>query len=113
MTLVSKHTSGELSSPFYVENKEKCEEYESFIQEIGGESKGYYNAYSYNAMGTVDSTSKWQLRLKKATRSSTAAATIDTMTNWYVTMGASEETSRSFYRFLSNPESMTKEERIC
>ena len=48
----------------------------------------------------------------KATRSSTATATIDTMTNWYVTMGASEETSKSFYRFLSNPESMTKEERI-
>jgi hypothetical protein len=70
MTLVSKHTSGELSSPFYVENKEKCEEYESFIQEIGGESKGYYNAYSYNVMGTVDSRSKWQLRLKKSTFSS-------------------------------------------
>jgi uncharacterized membrane protein len=48
----------------------------------------------------------------KATRSSTATATIDTMTNWYVTMGANAETSASFYRFLANPESMTKEERI-
>ncbi|MGB5377845.1 hypothetical protein [Muriicola sp.] len=48
----------------------------------------------------------------KATRSSTATATIDTMTNWYVTMGTNAETSASFYRFLEDPESMTKEERL-
>lgn len=48
----------------------------------------------------------------KATRSSTATATIDTMTNWYVTMGTNAETSAGFYRFLANPELMTKEERI-
>jgi hypothetical protein len=47
-----------------------------------------------------------------ATRSATATATIDTMTNWYVTMGSNAEASASFYRFLANPESMTKEERI-
>ena len=47
-----------------------------------------------------------------ATRSSTATATIDTMTNWYVTMGSNGETSKSFYRFLEDPESMTKEERL-
>mgnify|MGYP000326935139 CR=1 FL=1 len=48
----------------------------------------------------------------KATRSSTATSTIDTMTNWYVTMGGDAETSTGFYRFLANPETMTKEERI-
>ena len=48
----------------------------------------------------------------KATRSATATATIDIMTNWYVTMGANAETSKSFYRFLEDPESMTKEERL-
>lgn len=48
----------------------------------------------------------------KATRSSTATSTIDTMTNWYVVMGTNGEASSSFYRFLENPESMTKEERL-
>ena len=48
----------------------------------------------------------------KATRSSTATATIDTMTNWYVAMGTNGEASASFYRFLEDPESMTKEERL-
>ena len=48
----------------------------------------------------------------KATRSSTATATIDTMTNWYVAMGTDEEASKGFYRFLADPESMSKEERI-
>lgn len=48
----------------------------------------------------------------KATRSSTATATIDTMTNWYVVMGTNGEASASFYRFLEDPESMTKEERL-
>ena len=41
----------------------------------------------------------------KATKSSTATVTIDTMTNGYVTTGASEETSSSFYRILADPES--------
>jgi len=48
----------------------------------------------------------------KATRSSTATAIIGTMTDWYVTMGSDRETSVSFYRFLTNPESMSKEEQL-
>lgn len=48
----------------------------------------------------------------KATRSSTATATIGTMTDWYVTMGTNAEASASFWRFLANPESMTKEEQL-
>lgn len=48
----------------------------------------------------------------KATRSATATATIETMNNWYVTMGTNAEASASFYRFLADPESMTKEERL-
>ncbi len=67
MTLVSKHTPGEESSPYYLKNKEKCEEYESFINEIGGKTEGYYNAFSFNVMGTIDSKSIWKLRLKKST----------------------------------------------
>lgn len=48
----------------------------------------------------------------KATRSSTATATIETMTNWYVTMGTDKEASKSFYQFNADPDSMTKEERL-
>jgi hypothetical protein len=48
----------------------------------------------------------------KATRSSTATATIGTMTDWYVTMGTDAEASEAFWRFLANPESMTKEEQL-
>lgn len=48
----------------------------------------------------------------KATRSSTATATIDTMTDWYVTMGTDKESSASLWRFLADPESMTKEEQL-
>jgi hypothetical protein len=48
----------------------------------------------------------------KATRSSTATSTIGTMTDWYVTMGTDGETSASFWRFLANPESMSKEQQL-
>ncbi|MFC4720968.1 hypothetical protein ACFO5O_01435 [Geojedonia litorea] len=48
----------------------------------------------------------------KATRSSTATATIGTMTDWYVTMGTNAETSASFWRFLSDPDSMTKDQQL-
>ena len=48
----------------------------------------------------------------KATRAATATATIDTMTNWYVTLGTDEESSSGFWRFLANPETMSKEEQL-
>jgi len=48
----------------------------------------------------------------KATRSSTATATISNISEWYVTMGTDGESSASFWRFLADPESMTKEERL-
>jgi len=48
----------------------------------------------------------------RATRSATATAIIGTMTDWYVTVGSDSETSQSFYRFLTNPESMSKEEQL-
>ena len=48
----------------------------------------------------------------KATRSSTATATIGTMTDWYVTMGTNAEASSGFWKFLSNPESMQKDEQL-
>jgi len=67
MTLVSKHATGEQSSPFYIENKEKCEAFESFIEELGGSVEGYYNAFSFNVLGTVEKKSKWKLRFKKST----------------------------------------------
>ena len=48
----------------------------------------------------------------RATRSATATAIIGTMTDWYVTVGSDSETSQSFYRFLTNPESISKEEQL-
>jgi len=48
----------------------------------------------------------------KATRSATATAIIGTMTDWYVTIGSDSETSRAFYQFLTDPESMSREEQL-
>lgn len=48
----------------------------------------------------------------KATRASTATSTIEVMSNWYITMGTDEESSASFWRFLSNPESFSQEDRL-
>ena len=48
----------------------------------------------------------------EATRSSTATSTIGTMTDWYVTMGTDAEASRSFWKFLAEPDSMLPEERL-
>lgn len=48
----------------------------------------------------------------KATRSATATATIASMTEWYVTLGTDSEASKGFWRFLANPDSMSKEEQL-
>ena len=71
MPLVSKHATGEDSSPFYLKNKEKSEEYEAFIEVLGGQTNGNYNAYSYNLLSTVEGKARWKLVFRKATFSST------------------------------------------
>ena len=47
----------------------------------------------------------------KATRSATAATTVSEITSWYSNLGNCEQGSKVFYNFLTNPESLTSEER--
>ncbi len=51
MTLKSNAVSGELTSPFYIRNKEFCEEYEEYITSLGGKIYGSFNSWSYNVLG--------------------------------------------------------------
>ncbi len=67
MTLKSNAVSGELSSPFYIRNKEFCEEYEQYITNLGGKIYGSFNAWSYNVLGVISGDSKWGFRIKKST----------------------------------------------
>lgn len=70
MSLKSNAGTGEYSSPFYKKNKLFCEEFETFIKEIGGTTNGLYNAWSYNVLGKFNNKSNWQFRIKKSTYSS-------------------------------------------
>ncbi len=67
MPIVSKHVPAELSSSFYKNNKAICEEYETFINDIGGKTKGYYSCYSFNVLTMFQSKSKykWNMRFQK------------------------------------------------
>ncbi len=47
----------------------------------------------------------------KATRSATAATTVSEITSWYSNLGNSEQGSKVFYKFMTEPESLTPEER--
>lgn len=58
---------GENDSPFYLNNKAFCEDFESFITDLGGQTTGSYNASSYNVKGRVDAPLRWIFQLKKST----------------------------------------------
>ncbi|WNH13296.1 hypothetical protein [Thalassobellus suaedae] len=48
----------------------------------------------------------------KATRSSTATATISAMASWYADIGNNQQSSELFYKFLATPDSIPKKQRI-
>ena len=48
----------------------------------------------------------------KATRSSTATATISAMASWYADIGNNKQSSELFYKFLATPDSIPKEQKI-
>ncbi|TXG39392.1 hypothetical protein [Seonamhaeicola maritimus] len=48
----------------------------------------------------------------KATKSSTAASTVATISSWYTEMGNNQQSSSLFYNFMADPESLTSEERF-
>ncbi len=61
----------EYSSPFFVRNKEFCENYEQFIVSLDGKVNGLYNAYSYNVLAEICRNTKWFFRIKKSTFTTT------------------------------------------
>lgn len=70
MALISKHTTDEESSPFYLANKAICEDYENFIEELNGQVRGVYNAFSFQVLAKVKGKTNWTFELKKSTFSS-------------------------------------------
>ncbi len=70
MPVTPDASQDEFSSPFFLKNKEICEEFDAIMIQLGGNTKGSYNAWSYNASGKVPHPYKWEFRIKKATFSS-------------------------------------------
>ena len=62
----------EVESDFYIANERICKEFEAFFEELGGETKGAYNAFSYNAIARVKHPLKWTFQIKKSTYAATS-----------------------------------------
>ena len=65
MNITSNTALVEKDSPFYKANKSFCEDFENFITNKGGETKGKYNAWSYLIHGKISSPKEWILKYKK------------------------------------------------
>lgn len=55
----------ELSSPFFIKNKEFCSTFESFIASKNGTVKGQYNAWTYTIFGKINNPKNWDLKYLK------------------------------------------------
>jgi len=67
MKIKSNAVSTEITSPFYLRNKEKCLEFESYIATKKGKVKGSYNAWSYLIYGKIEQPRPWLLVYEKST----------------------------------------------
>lgn len=57
----------ELDSPYFKTNEKICQSFDQFIIAQNGETRGTYNAWSYNVLGKVRHPNKWEFRIKKST----------------------------------------------
>lgn len=69
MPVESNAQVDELSSPFFKRNELVCKEFDEFVSNHGGKTKGKYNAFSYHVSGIVSGTYDWHLQIKKASYS--------------------------------------------
>ena len=60
-------STSEMNSPFFVRNKEFCNEFENFVLEKNGKVKGNYNAWSFSIIGKINNPNIWTLNYKKST----------------------------------------------
>ena len=65
ITLVAAST--ELRSPFFLENKRVCEEWEVFIKKHKGELKGKCSAWAFIVQGEITEKANWNFKIKKST----------------------------------------------
>ena len=67
MPVTPNASTDELDSPFFLANEEICQSFDQFIVSNGGETRGKYNAFSYNVLGKVKHPNKWEFNIKKST----------------------------------------------
>ena len=60
-------SASEMNSPYLVQNKKFCEEFEKFVIKKNGKAKGNYNAWSFSIIGKIKNPNIWTLKYKKAT----------------------------------------------
>jgi hypothetical protein len=70
MAIKSNAAPVEKTSPFYLENEERCMEFKKFIAKHQGVIKGTYNSWSYLVIGKISNYYNWVLEYKKATYTS-------------------------------------------
>lgn len=66
MKIKSNGSPDEISSPFFITNKEFCYQFENYIASKNGKVKGKYNAWSFLVFGKISKPKNWNLMYKKA-----------------------------------------------
>ncbi|MCR9171400.1 MAG: hypothetical protein NXI10_02840 [bacterium] len=69
MPIKSNAAPSELSSPFYQQNKELCEQWEHFIKERNGKINAIYNAWSLDIKTKFTTPNMWLVSIRKGTYS--------------------------------------------
>ena len=66
MPITPNASPDEFNSPFFLANEKICQEFDTFILNHKGETRGKYHAFSYQVLGKIRHPEKWEFRIKKA-----------------------------------------------
>ncbi|PCJ01370.1 MAG: hypothetical protein COB15_00160 [Flavobacteriales bacterium] len=76
MAIKSNSLPDELDNPFYIANKNFCEEFEKYVLERNGQVKGKFNVWAYYVSGKINVPKEWVLSYKKSNNTSLGSTPI-------------------------------------
>lgn len=70
--IISDASQEEEHSPFYIENKTICQEWEAFISQLNGSIKGSFSSWSIRLYADIPRQENWKVDIRKSSLSNTS-----------------------------------------
>lgn len=70
--MISEASPHEMSSPFFIQNRTICEEWEAFVNKLNGSIRGKYTSWALKMLAHISGDKQWNIDISKSTMSNAA-----------------------------------------